>query len=59
MRRALVLTNDAARHPFRQHLILSDTIVPMPAKPKRWLADLRFFAVSYVTFFVLIIGLTS
>jgi hypothetical protein len=57
MRRALVLTNDAARHSFRQHFLYADELVAMPEVqlPKR--SDLTFFLTSYLVCFALIMGM--
>ena len=48
MKRQLVLTNEAARHPFRRML-------PPPATPRAARSqdhDLRLFALSFAAFFV-------
>lgn len=55
MKRRLVLTNEAARHPFRQRL-------PRPAARAIEAVrddsdDLRLFAVSFTAFFIAIYGL--
>jgi hypothetical protein len=55
MKRRLVLTNEAARHPFRQRL-------PRPASRaieaiRDDSNDLRLFAVSFTAFFIAIYGL--
>lgn len=56
MRRALVLTNEAARHPFRQSLPPERQWSPeKEAKPER--TDRAFFAISFVSFFVIIYGM--
>lgn len=54
MKRRLVLTNEAARHPFRQRL---------PRSASRTVAvvrddsnDLKLFAMSFTAFFVAIYG---
>lgn len=47
MTRRLVLTNEAARHPFRQALP-----PPVIAKPKNDDQDLKLFALSFTAFFV-------
>jgi hypothetical protein len=59
MRRALVLTNETARHPFRQHLILErDPPDEVQAKPKaERTSDLAFFGMSFTAFFVIIFGM--
>ena len=60
MKRNLVLTNEAARHPFRQR-------IPVERKPiPGWAAktgaarreDFAFFGISFVGFFVIIMGMT-
>ena len=59
MRRTLVLTNEAARHPFRQsipmeRLSLQETKAkPVPTER----SDLAFFGISFVGFFVIIMGM--
>ena len=52
MRRALVLTNEAARHPFRQALppFKVERIQPVRDDDK----DLKLFALSFTAFFVAI-----
>jgi hypothetical protein len=58
MRRALVLTNEAARHPFRQYLILEREAPPGSAKAKpKPSSDLTFFGMSFMAFFVIIFGM--
>jgi len=54
MRRALVLTNEAARHPFRQRLP-AFKVEPLPEREP--LTDLAFFALSFVSCFVIIMGM--
>lgn len=56
MRRALVLTNEAARHPFRQNLP-ELRAKPLPADDS--LTDLAFFGVSFVSWFVIIMGMIA
>jgi hypothetical protein len=57
-RRALVLTDEAARHPFRQslpHFVRAGTIVEVPRR--RWLVsgrDWRDFATAYCASFVVV-----
>lgn len=55
MKRRLVLTNEAARHPFRQQLPLSTTraIEAVPDDSN----DLKLFAISFTAFFVAIYGI--
>jgi hypothetical protein len=58
MRRALVLTNEAARHPFRQTLNRpAATRATLYAAHNRKRTDLAFFATSFVGFFVIIYGM--
>jgi hypothetical protein len=56
MRRALVLTNEAARHPFRQNLPAFRVEPPSNEEP---LTDLAFFGVSFVSWFVIIMGMIA
>lgn len=56
MRRALVLTNEAARHPFRQSLP-AFRIEPLPSEES--LTNLAFFGVSFVSWFVIIMGMIA
>jgi hypothetical protein len=58
MRRALVLTNEAARHPFRQTLNRPRaTRQTLFASAERRRSDLAFFGLSFVSFFIIIMGL--
>jgi hypothetical protein len=57
MRRALVSTNEAARHPFRQYHMPSADWTPMPDRSAKRTSDFAFFGASYVGFFVLIMGM--
>jgi hypothetical protein len=57
MRRSLVLTNEAHRHPFRQHLLLAENIVAIPRGTKAGLSNSAFFGLSFTGFFVLIMGM--
>jgi hypothetical protein len=58
MRRALVLTNEAARHPFRQTLNRPRaTRQSLYSSVKRQRSDLAFFGLSFVSFFIIIMGL--
>ncbi len=54
MKRRLVLTNEAARHPFRQRLPInsSRTVAAVPDDGN----DLKLFAMSFTAFFVAIYG---
>lgn len=56
MRRALVLTNEAARHPFRQTLPLQEAKVLAEREP---LTDLAFFGLSFVSCFIIIMGMIA
>ncbi len=56
MRRALVLTNEAARHPFRQNRP-AFKVEPLP--PPGRLTDLAFFGLSFVSWFIIIMGMTT
>jgi len=56
MRRTLVLTNEAARHPFRQSLP-AFRIEPLLAREP--LTNLAFFGVSFVSWFVIIMGMIA
>ncbi len=57
MRRSLVLTNEAARHPFRQSQPRFDKapVLRLPAKKDQ--TDLAFFGTCFSAFFVLIMGM--
>jgi hypothetical protein len=57
MKRRLVLTNEAARHPFRQRLPLSTTRVIEAVRDDA--NDLKLFAMSFTAFFVAIYGLVG
>lgn len=56
MRRALVLTNEAARHPFRQNLP-AFRVEPAPAREP--LTDLAFFGLSFVSGFIIFMGMIA
>jgi hypothetical protein len=58
MRRALVLTNEAARHPFRQNLRPTPTFV---VKKRMWpsRSDVTFFGISFSSFFIVIYGMIA
>ena len=56
MRRALVLTSEAARHPFRQRHLVHLVVAPESKEP---LTDLAFFGVSFVSWFVVIMGMIA
>lgn len=53
MKRALVLTNEAARHPFRQ--ILPPPVFSAPAHEP--LTDGAFFMISFVSGFIIFFGM--
>ena len=55
MKRRLVLTNEAARHPFRQQLPRAETRVIEAIRDDS--NDLKLFAISFTAFFVAIYGL--
>lgn len=54
MKRRLVLTNEAARHPFRQRLPLNTTRAIEAVRDDAH--DLKLFAMSFTAFFVAIYG---
>jgi hypothetical protein len=56
MRRALVLTSEAARHPFRRSHVVQRQSPPTPKEP---LTDLAFFGVSFVCWFIVIMGMIA
>ena len=53
MRSALVLTNEAARHPFRRQLPASVFAV-LAREP---LSDVAFFVVSFISGFIIFFGM--
>jgi len=57
MKRRLVLTNEAARHPFRQRLPLSASRTFQPVRDDAH--DLKLFALSFTAFFVAIYGVVG
>ena len=57
MRRALVLTNEAARHPFRQSLPTRIIAVVERQPLREPLTDYAFFAISFVTGFIIFFGM--
>ena len=57
MRRALVLTNEAARHPFRQSLPAGIIAVVERQSLREPLTDYAFFAISFVTGFIIFFGM--
>jgi hypothetical protein len=54
MKRRLVLTNEAARHPLRQRLPRPRPLIAAPAPDDAH--DLKLFALSFTAFFVAIYG---
>lgn len=56
MRRALALTNEAAGHPFRQSMPVF-SMDPFPAREP--LTDLAFFGASFVSWFIIIMGMIA
>ena len=54
MKRRLVLTNEAARHPFRQRLPRSTTRAIEAVRDDS--NDLKLFVMSFTVFFVAIYG---
>ncbi len=57
VRRALVLTNEAARNPFRQQLVVTPEPGTRAAETAKVQANLRFFGTSYAGFFILFFGM--
>ena len=57
MRRTLVLTNEAARHPFRQMIPVERVPLHEPKPMRAERSDLAFFGISFVGFFVIIMGM--
>lgn len=55
MKRRLVLSNEAARHPFRQRLPRSTMAAIEAVRDDA--NDLRLFVVSFTAFFIAIYGL--
>ena len=55
MKRRLVLTNEAARHPFRQRLPRAEALTLESIRDDS--NDLKLFALSFTVFFVAIYGL--
>ncbi len=55
MKRRLVLTNEAARHPFRQRLPQASARTIEAIRDDS--NDLKLFAISFTAFFVAIYGL--
>lgn len=56
MRRTLVLTDEAARHPFRQGLPPL-TVEPLPQREP--ITDLAFFSASFISCFIIIMGMIA
>jgi hypothetical protein len=57
MKRRLVLTNEAARHPLRQRLPRSTALAIETVRDDS--RDLKLFAVSFTAFFVAIYGVVG
>jgi hypothetical protein len=53
MKRVLVLTNEAARHPFRQSMPLPVIVAPT----REPLSDRAFFMISFVSGFIIFFGM--
>jgi len=53
MKRTLVLTNEAARHPFRQYM----PPLVITAQTREPLTDRAFFMVSFVSGFIIFFGM--
>ena len=56
MRRVLVLTNEAARHPFRQSMP-PFKVEPLPQREP--ITDLAFFSASFISCFIIIMGMIA
>jgi hypothetical protein len=56
MKRVLVLTNEAARHPFRQSLP-PRKIEPLPAREP--MTHTAFFAASFISCFIIFYGMIA
>jgi hypothetical protein len=56
MKRSLVLSNEAARHPFRR-LLPPMTIMPMVQEPS--MSDMKFFMLSFTAAFLAFYGFLS
>ncbi|MEO7913868.1 MAG: hypothetical protein ABJA20_06125 [Novosphingobium sp.] len=60
MRRALVVTDDTARHPFLQslppHVRAGVEALPIPRPPLISLADVRHFLIAYCTCFTAVMA---
>lgn len=56
MRRALALTNEAAGHPFRRSL---PAYRENPGPQREPVTDLAFFAASFASWFVIIMGMIA
>jgi hypothetical protein len=56
MKRSLVLTNEAARHPFRR-LLPPETLTPMVMEPS--MGDMKFFMLSFTAAFLAFYGFLS
>jgi hypothetical protein len=56
MKRSLVLSNEAARHPFRQSLM---PYIPAPEVLEPPMGDMKFFMLTFVAGFLAFYGFLS
>jgi hypothetical protein len=56
MKRSLVLTNEAARHPFRR-LLPPETLTPIVMEPS--MGNMKFFMLSFSAAFLAFFGFLS
>jgi hypothetical protein len=54
MKRRLVLTNEAARHPFRQSI---PAMKVAAIEPRSTMSDSTFFAASFISCFIVFFGM--
>lgn len=69
MRRALVLTNESARHPFRAVFVHSQPLereiaemamaIPNRSAPSQFREDVSFFLLSYVSGLIIFFGMIA
>ncbi len=52
MRRRLVTTNEAARHPLRKRLVVSEVLIPRPSSSQKHLQTIREFLLSFTACFL-------
>jgi hypothetical protein len=57
MRRALVLTNESSRNPFRQYFRWTPEPGSSEERAIKAQSSLRFFGTSYTGFFILLYGM--